>query len=126
MLVVTDRAGQELRELLGANSTEPKHVLRIDYNVKGFIMWIGEEMEGDVLVGSEETAVLHASPQLSEVLERISMVVDCVDTNEGQRLVIYREEEGQPGECCTDCGCGCECDSDSDCHLPGDCHLPEE
>ena len=112
MLTVTERAGQELKGILSAHATDPKHVLRIEANAQGFNLWIGEVVEGDAVVGSQETAVLHVAPELGQTLERMSVIIDMVDTNEGPHLVINRGDEGCPSEC--DCGSECQA-PESDC-----------
>ena len=116
MLTVTERAGQELKGILSAHATDPKHVLRIEANDQGFNLWIGEVVEGDAVVGSQETAVLHVAPELGQALEHISMVIDMVDTNEEPHLVIYRGDEPVLEGCPSGCDCGSECQApDSDC-----------
>jgi len=116
MLTVTERAGQELKGILSAHATDPKHVLRIEANDQGFNLWIGEVVEGDAVVGSQETAVLHVAPELGQALEHISMVIDMVDTNEEPHLVIYRGDEPVLEDCPSGCDCGSECQApDSDC-----------
>ena len=116
MLTVTERAGQELKGILSAHATDPKHVLRIEANAQGFNLWIGEVVEGDAVVGSQETAVLHVAPELGQALERISMVIDMVETNEGPHLVIYRGDEAVLEGCPSECDCGSECQApENDC-----------
>ena len=116
MLTVTESAGQELKGILSAHATDPKHVLRIEANDQGFNLWIGEVVEGDAVVGSQETAVLHVAPELGQALERISMVIDMVETNEGPHLVIYRGDEAVLEDCQSECDCGGECQApENDC-----------
>ena len=87
-LTVTARAVQELKAIQATNSKNREHVLRIDNESGGFSLWLGPEQKGDTLVGSEDTVLLRASPEVSILLEKTSMVVDCVDG----RLVVYAED----------------------------------
>lgn len=95
MLTITQRAAQELRVIAAASAADSSHVLRIDTECDGFSLWLGPEMEGDTLAGSEDTVILRVSPELSEFLVEASVVIDCRDSSDGPRLVVYREDEPQ-------------------------------
>ncbi|OGO01432.1 MAG: hypothetical protein A2Y72_04505 [Chloroflexi bacterium RBG_13_53_26] len=95
MLIVTQRAAQEMRAILAANSTDASHVLRIDTECDGFSVWLGPEMEGDCLMGSEDTLLVRVSPELSVFLGEVSVIIDCMESPDGPRLVVYREDEPQ-------------------------------
>lgn len=98
MLTITDDAVRELRAILEANAAHPGHVLRIDTECDGFSIWLGPEMEGDALAGSEDTVLLRVSPELSDYLVDVSVIIDCRQSTDGPRLVVYREDELSPGK----------------------------
>lgn len=98
MLTITDDAVSELRAILEANAAHPGHVLRIDTECDGFSIWLGPEMEGDSLAGSEDTVLLRVSPELSDYLVDVSVIIDCRQSTDGPRLVVYREDELSPGK----------------------------
>jgi len=93
LLTITDEAVKELRAILEANTAHPGQVLRIDTECDGFSIWLGPEMEGDTLAGSEDTVLLRVSPELSHYLAEASVIIDCRRSTEGPRLVVYHEEE---------------------------------
>lgn len=95
MLTITQRAAEELRVITAANAADASHVLRIDTESGGFSLWLGPEMEGDTVAGSEDTVLLRVSPELSKFLVEASVVIDCRDSADGPRLVVYREDEPQ-------------------------------
>ncbi len=95
-LTITPRAAEQLRAVQAANSRDASHVLRIRPEADGFSLWLGPEQAGDILVGSEETVVLRASPEFKVMLQETEVVVDCVDGEDGQpRLMVY-PEDGSP------------------------------
>lgn len=96
MLTITQRAAEELRVITAANAADSSHVLRIDTESDGFSLWLGPEMEGDTVAGSKDTVLLRVSPELSRFLVEASVVIDCRDSADGPRLVVYREDEPQP------------------------------
>ncbi len=98
MLTITESAAQELRAILEASAADSGHVLRIDTECDGFSIWLGPEMEGDTLVGSEDTVLLRVSPELSHYLVDASVIIDCRQSTDGPRLVVYREEELSAGK----------------------------
>ncbi len=93
MLTITESAVRELRAIVEANAEHPGHVLRIDTECDGFSIWLGPEIEGDALAGSEDTVLLRVSPELSRFLVEASVIIDCRQSTEGPRLVVYHEEE---------------------------------
>jgi len=95
LLNITQRAAQEMRAVLVANVTNPGHVLRIDTECDGFSVWLGPEVEGDCLMGSEDTLLVRVSPELSMLLGEVSVIIDCMESPDGSRLVVYREDEPQ-------------------------------
>jgi Fe-S cluster assembly iron-binding protein IscA len=95
LLTITQRAAEELRAITSANAADSSHVLRIDTESDGFSLWLGPEMEGDTVAGSEDTVLLRVSPELSEYLVEASVIIDCRESTDGLRLVVYREDEPQ-------------------------------
>jgi hypothetical protein len=95
-VTITQRAAQELKSIQAANAKDEQHVLRIDTESEGFSLWLGPEQEGDTLVGSEDTVILRASPDLTKFLVRTSVVIDCMDHPDGIRLVVYAEGDHPP------------------------------
>lgn len=93
MLTITQHAARELRAILEANAAGSDHVLRIDTECDGFSLWLGPEVEGDILVGSEDTIFLRVSPELSRFLVEGSLVIDCKESSDGPRLVVFREDD---------------------------------
>ena len=96
MVTITKRAAKELKGIQAANAKDEQHVLRIDTESEGFSLWLGPEQEGDTPVGSEDTVVLRASPDLTRFLVQTSVVIDCMDHEEGTRLVVYAEDDPPP------------------------------
>ncbi len=96
VVTITKRAAQELKAIQAANAKDKQHVLRIDSEEQGFSLWLGPEQEGDTLVGSEDTVLLRATPDLTKFLVETSVVIDCMDHEEGPRLVVYPEDDPPP------------------------------
>ncbi len=95
-VTITQRAAQELKAIQATNAKDEQHVLRIDTESEGFSLWLGPEQEGDTLVGSEDTVLLRATPELTKFLVQTSVVIDCMDHEEGTRLIVYAEDEPPP------------------------------
>ncbi len=95
-VTITERAAQELKAIQAANAKDEKHVLRIDTESEGFSLWLGPEQEEDTLVGSEDTVLLRATPDLTKFLVETSVVIDCIDHPDGIRLVVYPEDDPPP------------------------------
>lgn len=98
MLTITQRAAQELKAILEANARDSNHVLRIDTECDGFSLWLGPEVEGDALAGSEDTVFLHVSPELNHFLVGASVIIDCRESSDGPRLVVFREDDLSGGK----------------------------
>jgi hypothetical protein len=98
LLTITERAAQELKAILAAKATDPSHVLRIDTENDGFSLWLGPEVKGDSLMGSEETVILRVSPELNRFMVKASLIIDCRDTTDGPRLIVYHEGDPPPPE----------------------------
>lgn len=93
---ITKRAAETLKAIHDVNATDPKHVLRIDIEGEGYGLWLGPVQKGDTLVGSEDTVPLRATPDLTKLFRKTSMVIDCVDHEEGPRMVVYPEDDPPP------------------------------
>jgi Fe-S cluster assembly iron-binding protein IscA len=96
MVKITQRAAEELKAIQAANAKDKKHVLRIDTESEGFSLWLGPEQKGDTWVGSEDTVLLRATPDLTRFLKETSVVIDCMDHPDGMRLIVYPEDEPPP------------------------------
>ncbi len=96
MVKITQRAAKELKAIQAANARDESHVLRIDTESEGFSLWLGPEQDGDTVVGSEDTMLLRASPDLTKFLVETSVIIDCIDCEEGTRLIVYPEDEVPP------------------------------
>ena len=87
MIEVTERARQQLKEILKANTDEPEACLRLTANEQGQLgLAIDMERQGDQVVEHEESKVLLVEKELSDKLEGIT--IDVEDTQEGTKLVI--------------------------------------
>jgi uncharacterized protein YqkB len=98
LLTITERAAQELKAIMAAKATDPSHVMRIDTENDGCSLWLGPEVKGDSRVGSEETIILRVSPDLKKFLVKASLIIDCRDTSDGPRLIVYHEGDPPPPE----------------------------
>ncbi len=94
MVKITQRAAKELAAIQAANSRDDAHVLRIESESEGYSLWLGPEQEGDTVVGSEDTILLRATPDLTRYLRKTSVIIDCMDYEDSLRLIVY--PEGQP------------------------------
>ncbi len=90
MVAVTERAAQELREILTTHATDPEQLLRLTPGADGLSLMLDTEREEDEVVESEGTTILLVGPELSPTLA--GTTIDCVDTTEGPRLTISQEE----------------------------------
>ena len=93
---ITQRAAETLKAIQAVNATDEKHVLRIDAEGEGYGLWLGPEQKGDTVVCSEETVLLRATPELAKLFRKTSMVIDCLDHEEGPRLIVYPEDDPPP------------------------------
>ena len=96
MVTITQRAAKELKTIQAANAKDEKDVLRIDTESEGFSLWLGPKQKGDTVVGSEDTVLLRATPDLTKFLKETSVVIDCMDHPEGVRLIVYPEGNPPP------------------------------
>ena len=93
---ITPRAARELKAIQSASARDETHVLRIESEAEGFSLWLGPEQEGDTVVGSEETMLLRATPELTRYLRKTCVVIDCMDYEDSLRLIVYPEGEPPP------------------------------
>ena len=94
---ITPGAAEQLRAIQKEYSSDPAHVLRIEAESQGFSLWLGPEVAGDVIVGSEDTYQLRVSSEQAEHMAGENLIVDFWrDCSAGPRLIIYREEEPPP------------------------------
>jgi len=98
---ITQRAAETLKAIQAVNATDEKHVLRIDAEGEGYGLWLGPEQKGDTVVCSEETVLLRATPDLIKLFKKTSVVIDCIDHEEGPRLIVYPEDNPPPELCKT-------------------------
>ena len=96
MVKITRSAAETLKAIQAVNATDEKHVLRIDAEGEGYGLWLGPEQKGDTVVCSEETVLLRATPDLTKLFRKTSMVIDCLDHEEGPRLIVYPEDDPPP------------------------------
>jgi len=93
---VTQRAAETLKAIQAANATDEKHMLRIDIEGEGYSLWLGPAQKGDTVVCDEDTVLLRATPDLTRLFKKTSMVIDCFDHEEGPRLIVYPEDDPPP------------------------------
>jgi len=96
MVKITQRAAETLKAIQAVNATDEKHVLRIDIEGEGYSLWLGPEQKGDTVVCGEDTVLLRATPDLTRFFRKASMVIDCMDHEEGPRLIVYPEDDPPP------------------------------
>jgi hypothetical protein len=96
LVKITQRAAETLKAIQAVNATDEKHVLRIDIEGDGYSLWLGPEQKGDTVVCSEDTVLLRATPDLTELFRKTSMLIDCFDHEEGPRLIVYPEDDPPP------------------------------
>jgi Fe-S cluster assembly iron-binding protein IscA len=90
MLEVTERAKQELKKILSANTDEPSACLRLTANEQGQLgLSIDVERDGDQAIEHEDSKVLLVEKELADALEGIT--IDAEDTPEGTKLVVSSE-----------------------------------
>lgn len=96
MVRVTQRAAEALNAIRTVNATDEKHVLRIDIEGEGYSLWLGPAQKGDTVVCGEDTVILRATPDLTRLFRKTSMVIDFMDHEEGPRLIVYPEDDPPP------------------------------
>jgi Fe-S cluster assembly iron-binding protein IscA len=94
MIGVTERAKQELKKMLAANTDEPEACLRLIANEKGQIgLAIDTERQGDQVVEHDDLKVLVVENALADSLQGITMDVQDSPEDEGARLVLSQEPD---------------------------------
>lgn len=96
LVKITQRAAEALKAIRTVNAKDEKHVLRIDVEGEGYGLWLGPAQKGDTVVCSEETVLLRATPDLTKLFRKTSMVIDCIDHPDGMRLIVYPEDDPPP------------------------------
>ena len=48
------------------------------------------------MVGSEDTVLLRATPDLTRYLRKTCVIIDCMEHEEGLRLIVYPEDDPPP------------------------------
>ena len=91
MVAVTERAAEQLREMLAASATDPKQLVRLDADHHGFFLRVDLQQEGDDVLESGDTAILLITSRLN--LAFADATVDCVDTPVGPRLTVLKGDE---------------------------------
>ena len=90
MIGVSERAREELKKILTANTDEPEACLRLTGDDQGQLgLAIDVERQGDQVVEHEDSKVLLLETELADTLQEIT--IDAEDTPEGTRLVISSE-----------------------------------
>lgn len=91
MLVVTERAKEELRAVLSDGVDEPELSLRlVAASAPGQFGLVPDmEKEGDLVVEHEGIKVLLIDEELSALLETVT--IDCREGSEGPELVIAKK-----------------------------------
>jgi Fe-S cluster assembly iron-binding protein IscA len=90
MIGVTERARQELKRILEANTDKPEACLRLTANDQGQLgLAIDVERQGDQAIEHDDSKVLLVEKDLADTLQGIT--IDVEDTPEGARLVISSE-----------------------------------
>jgi Fe-S cluster assembly iron-binding protein IscA len=92
MIGVTERAKQELRKMLAANTDESEACLRLISNEQGQLgLAIDTERQGDQVVEHDDLKVLVVENDLADSLQGITMDVQDSPEDEGARLVLSQE-----------------------------------
>jgi len=90
MIGVAERARQELKKILTANTGEPEACLRLSANDQGQLgLAIDKERQGDQAIEHEGSKLLLVEKNLAATLQGITIGVE--DTPEGAKLVITGE-----------------------------------
>ena len=90
MIGATDRAKQELKRILDANTDKPEACLRLTADDQGQLgLAIDVERQGDQVIEHADSKVLLVEKDLADTLEGIT--IDVEDTPEGAKLVISTE-----------------------------------
>ena len=90
MIGVTERARQELKRILTANTDKSEACLRLTADDQGQLgLAIDVERDGDQAVEHEDSKVLLVEKNLADTLQGIT--IDVEDTPEGAKLVVSTE-----------------------------------
>ena len=94
MIMVTERAKQELKTMLSTNVDNPLATLRLTVADQGQLgLGIDIERPGDHVVEHEDSKVLVVEENLASSLEGVTL--DAQDTPEGPKLVVTQEPQSQ-------------------------------
>lgn len=107
MIIVTDSAAHELRQILAAHATGPDQVLRVDDASEGLSLELGWATEEDEVVQCQGESILHIGPEVSLAFADVDIFIDCLDTPEGPQLTLYSGHEVSLEELQAGCDCGC-------------------
>ena len=89
MLTVTERAKQQLKQILSNSVGEPDVALRMSPSGPGeFGLALDKEKEGDQVVEHEGSRVLLVGSEVADLLE--GWTIDCRETAEGPLLVFSK------------------------------------
>ena len=95
MVIVTDKARQELKKLLNAKVDWPGARLRLIDRGRGVVgLGIDLESPGDEVIEYKDEALLVIGPEFSSSLHTIKL--DVENTADGPELVISEEKVEQP------------------------------
>jgi Fe-S cluster assembly iron-binding protein IscA len=87
MVTVTDRATQELRNILAEVTTKPGQALRLVARPgSDFGLGLDEEREGDEVVAADGEKILLIAREIADVVG--DATIDIQDTGKGHELVI--------------------------------------
>lgn len=91
MVVVTERAREELKRALDAQSVEPKDGLRLSLvGPDEFGLGVDEEREGDAVIEHDGAKVLMVESALAEMLNDVT--IDVHDSETGPRMVMAKTQ----------------------------------
>ena len=96
MIMVTERAKQELKTMLSTNVDNPLATLRLTIAGQeqlGLGIDIDIERPGDQVVEHEDSKVLVVEENLASSLEGVTL--DTQDTPEGPKLVVSQDPQSQ-------------------------------
>jgi Fe-S cluster assembly iron-binding protein IscA len=87
MVAVTERAKEELKNLLTTNTDSPEARLRLSHDAQGKIeLSIDEEKQDDEKIEHEGAVLLLIEEKLSNLLQGIT--IDTQESEEGVKLVL--------------------------------------
>lgn len=98
MITVTERAAAELKGLIkGAQDRPENSTLRLGFSPEGKpVLGWDEPQKKDQAIEHEEETVLVVDKSTGQLLE--GAVMDVVDTPQGPRLSLSKEQEGSADE----------------------------